>query len=330
MLKRFARLIVLMAVLATPALAGTELIVYTDMEPDVLSRYSKDIAAKFPEYSVKWVRESAGPITARLLAEKDNPQAEMILGLALSGVLSVDRQGGLESYRPDGFDQVLPIMRDGRDNPIWIGNNVMVGAIAVNTRELEALGVPVPETWQDLVKPEYKGLIVMPNPVSSGTAYMHVNAWLQSMGEDKAWEFMEALHKNVKMYVHSGSKPAQMAAMGEVPIGLTVDAYIAPYIKKRAPVKSVLAKDGVGYEIIASAVVKNGKHPEAAQKLMDYSVSKGAAEIGMEFDYFPVRADIDNERLVEIRERLFPVDHNRSADARDAVLAEWRRRFGGE
>lgn len=330
-MRRFALcLIALVAIMAAPVLAGTELNVYTDMEPDVLARYQKDLAAKFPDLTFKWVRESAGPITARLLAEKDNPQADIIFGLALSGVLSVDQQGGLEPYRPEGFDAISPMMRDQRDTPVWVGMNVMVGAVALNTRELEGMKLPKPEVWADLTKPEYKDAIVMPNPVSSGTAYLHVTSWLQNMGVEKGWAFMEALHKNVKMYVHSGSKPGQIAAMGEVPIGLTVDAYIAPYIKKRAPVVSFLPKDGVGYDIIACAVVKGCRNPEAAKKLMDYAVSRDAALIGLEFDYFPVRPELDNERLAAIRPLLLPMDHARAAKERDEVLAEWRRRFGSE
>ncbi len=330
MMKHLVRVFILLALLAGPAFAATTLTVYTDMEPDVLNRYSKDLAKRFPEYKIEWVRESAGPITARLIAEKENPQADLILGLALSGVLAVDKVGGLEPYRPEGFDKVDTLMRDNRDNPVWVGMNVMVGALAVNTKELEKLGLPIPQSWADLTKPEYKGQLVFSNPISSGTAYFHVTSWLQNMGEEKGWEFMEAANKNVKMYIHSGSKPAQMAAMGEVPIGLTVDAYVAPYIKKRAPVKSILPNEGVGFDTIASAIVKGCSNPEAAKRILDYSISKEAAMIGVEFDYLPVRPEFDNERLAKVRARLWPMDMSKAAEVRDQVLAEWRRRFGGE
>ncbi|MDR1744449.1 MAG: extracellular solute-binding protein, partial [Planctomycetota bacterium] len=275
------RLFALLFLLAAPAFAGTELTLYTDMEPDLLNRYARDMAEKFPDLDIKWVRESGGPITARLLAEKDNPQADMIFGLALTGVLAVDRQGGLEPCSPEGVDAVNPMMRDARDNPVWVGMNVVVGALAVNARELEALGLASPRSWADLTRPEYKGRIVMPNPVSSGTAYLHMTGWLQNMGEEKGWAFMEALHKNVSMYVHSGSKPAQMAAMGETPVGCTVDAYIAPYRKKNAPVESILPEEGVGWDIVASAIVKGCRHPVEARRLMEYAVSMDAARIGL-------------------------------------------------
>ncbi|MDR0363365.1 MAG: extracellular solute-binding protein [Planctomycetota bacterium] len=327
---RIVRLALALFLFATPLFAGTVLVAYTDMEPDVLNRYRRDLAEKFPDLSIKWVRESGGPITARLLAEKDNPQADIIFGLALSGVLAVDRQGGLETYRPEGMDSVPPMLRDDRDHPTWAGMNVVVGALAVNTRECERLGIPVPESWRDPIKPEYRGHIVMPNPLSSGTAYLHVTGWLQNLGEDKAWEFMEALDKNVKMYVHSGSKPAQMAAMGETPIGVSVDAYIATYLKKRTPLETVVPVDGVGWDIVAATLVKGGKNPEAARRLMDYAVSPDSARIGLEFDYLPVRPENDGPRQAELCSRLLPMDLRRAAEERDRVLAEWRRRFGSE
>ncbi len=327
---RLFPLFALLFLLAMPAFAGTEMTLYTDMEPELLNRYSRDLSEKFPDLDIKWVRESGGPITARLLAEKDNPQADMIFGLALTGVLAVDGQGGLEPCSPDGLDSLNPLMRDSRDNPVWFGMQVVAGAIAINIPEMKAMGLAAPRSWEDLTKPEYKGRIIMPNPVSSGTAYLHVTGWLQNMGAEKAWAFMEALHKNVSMYVHSGSKPAQMAAMGETPVGVTVDAYIAPYRKKNAPVESIVPEGGVGWDILASAVVKGCKHPEEAKRLMEYAISMDSARIGLEFDYLPVRPELDDERTAMLRSRLLPVDLPRAAAERDQVLAEWRSRFGGE
>lgn len=322
---------VLFALLAGSSFAATTtLTIYTDLEPDILNRHRKELTEKFPEYKIEWVRESGGPITARLLAEMENPQADLILGLSLSGVLAVDRVGGLDPYRPEGFDKVDPLMRDTRDNPAWVGMHVAAGALAVNYSELEKLGLPIPESWADLTKPEYKDKLVFSNPISSGTAYFHVTSWIQNMGEEKAWQFMEDVHKNVKMYIHSGSKPAQVVAMGELPIGLTVDAYIAPFIKKHAPVKAVFPTEGVGFDIVASAIVKGCKNPEAAKRILDYSISKDAAMICLEFDYLPVRPEFDDQAQSEIRSRLWPMDMTKAAEVRDQVLAEWRRRFGAE
>ncbi len=330
-MKFLLRIFVLLAVLSGSSFAATtQLTIYTDLEPDILNRHRRELAEKFPKYKIDWVRESGGPITARLLAELDNPHADLILGLSLSGVLAVDQAGGLDPYRPEGFDDVDPLMRDSRDNPAWVGMHVAAGALAVNYDELEKQGLPMPKSWADLTKPEYKDKLVFSNPISSGTAYFHVTSWIQNMGEEKAWQFMDDVHKNVKMYIHSGSKPAQVVAMGEAPVGLTVDAYIAPFIKKRAPVKAVYPKEGVGFDIVASAIVKGCRNPEAAKRILDYSISKDSALVCLEFDYLPVRPEFDDEKMAEIRSRLWPMDMTKAAEVRDQVLAEWRRRYGAE
>lgn len=309
------------------AASAGEVLAYTDLEPDILKQYQRELVKRFPGLNIMWVRESGGPITARLLAEGANPQADIIFGLALSGVLTVDAAGGLEPYTPPGLENVDPMMRDTREKPTWTGMNIVVGALAVNPRECERLGIPVPESWEDLTKPVYRGHIIMPHPVSSGTAYLHIVSFLQNMGEDKAWALMEALHKNVKMYVHSGSKPAQMAATGETPIGVSVDAYIATYVRKKAPVRAVFPKEGAGWDIVVAALVKNRPKTGLVKPLMDYAASRDAAQVGLDFDYLPVRSENDSERAADIRGRLMPMDLPRAAAERDAILKEWRRRF---
>jgi len=321
---------VFMFALLARSFAGTTITAYTDLEPDILNRYRTDLAEKFPDVSVQWVRESGGAITARLVAEKEHPQAEIIFGLALNGILSVDRLDMLEAFAPEEQSKNDAMLRDARERPTWVGMSVMVGAIAVNTRECERLGLPVPESWEDLTKPEYRGHIVMPNPVSSGTAYLHVTGWLQNMPEDEAWSFMERLDKNIKMYVHSGSKPAQMAAMGEIPIGISVDAYATAYVKKKAPVRIVIPRDGVGWDMIAAAVMRGGGNAETAHRLLEYAGSPDSARISLEFDYLPVNPDLDGEREALLRSRLLPIDSYRAAGERDRVLDEWRRRFGSK
>lgn len=321
--------LVLAAIVAmVPAVrAGENVLAYTDMEPEHLNAFRKTLAKEMPDLAVKWVRESGGPVTARLLAEKDNPQADIIFGLTLMSVLELDSHGVLAPYTPKGFDELDPAMRDDGDEPAWIGMSIYAAAICVNTPEMQKAGLPDPETWDDLTKPEYQGHIIMPNPVSSGTAYLLISGWIAAMGEEKAWDFMERLHKNVKMYVHSGSKPAQMAAMGETAIGLSVESYAMPYIRRRAPIRCLYPADGVGWDILAVALVKGGKNVAAAKRLMDFGCSAEATALGVAQDFLPVRPALDNERMAAIRPHLLPLNFRAAAGARKRIIEEWRRRF---
>lgn len=316
-----------LAFFAAPALAATNLTVYTAVEPELLPRYLKDFTARYPDITITWVRDSAGPIGARLLAEKNAPKADVVFGLALSSLLPLAEHGILEPYRPKGIEALSSGMFDTNDPPLWVGINSWGAAICVNTKELTTKGLPEPESWQDLTNPKYKGFIATASPVTSSTMYMNVSSWIQSMGEDNAWEYMQKLHKNVKMYTHSGCKPAQMAAQGEVPIGLASAACAQPYIDRRAPIKLIVPKEGTGWDLEVSALVKGSKNKEAAQKLLDFCTSPEVARVAVEKAYIPAREDALTEGAKKARAAFLPSDPLKSAAARKQTLETWRSLF---
>ena len=106
-------------------------------------------------------------------------------------------------------------------------------------------------------------------PASSGTGYLSVVSILQRLGEQKGWEYLDALHKNIAEYTKSGSKPCKDAAAGERAIGVSFE-YVAHEMKKKgAHVEMVLPKEGSSYEMEANALTKKGaKNPAARQFLV--------------------------------------------------------------
>src|SRR3546814_7928067 len=105
----------------------------------------------------------------------------------------------------------------------------------------------------------------MPNPASSGTGLFDVTGRLQQFGEEEGWKYMDALHENIGVYTHSGSKPAKMAAAGEYPIGISFDYRVATEKSKGAPVDLILPCEGLGWDMDASAIMKGTKNLEAAK-----------------------------------------------------------------
>ena len=174
---------------AVPASAQkTELLVYTALETDQIKAYEDAFYKAYPDIAIKWVRDSTGVITAKLLAEKANPQADMVVGTSASSLAVFANEGMLQGYAPKGLDKITPAYRDPKNPPEWVGMDVYGAAICFNTVEAAKLGLPKPETWKDLTKPVYKGRIVMPNPASSGTGYLDVAGWLQMWGDADALE----------------------------------------------------------------------------------------------------------------------------------------------
>lgn len=201
--------------------AATELTVYTAVEAEDLKKYAARFNEDHPDIKINWVRDSTGIVTAKLLAEKENPRADVIWGLAATSLLLMKGEGMLEGYAPNGLSALDSKFRDKSNPPTWTGMDAWVAAICVNTVEAEKNKLPMPTSWKDLTKPVYKGHVAMPNPNSSGTGFLDVSSWLQLFGEEGGWAYMDALHQNIGHYTHSGSKPCKQAARGEVAIGVS-------------------------------------------------------------------------------------------------------------
>ncbi|WP_371346417.1 putative 2-aminoethylphosphonate ABC transporter substrate-binding protein [Ancylobacter sp. IITR112] len=325
-------LVASLALLSGVAHAG-ELTVYTALEADLLPVYKKSFEEQNPGITIRWVRDSTGIITAKLLAEKDNPQADVVLGTAATSLQVLDAEGMLEGYAPKGLDKIDLRFVSKDTPPTWIGTNAWAAALCVNTVEMKKRDLPIPTSWADLAKPEYKGLVVMPNPASSGTGFLDVSSWLQMWGDEKGWAYMDALHQNIATYTHSGSKPCTLAASGEYPIGISFAFRAARVINQGAPVVAIVPTEGVGWDVEASAIIKGTPNEADARKLIDWAVSDAAMQI-----YAKNYAILGNPAMEEtiknipadIKAKLIKNDFEWAASHRAAILEEWQKRFGSK
>ncbi|MGE0715476.1 MAG: putative 2-aminoethylphosphonate ABC transporter substrate-binding protein [Alphaproteobacteria bacterium] len=324
---------VVAAAAASGAAAKTQLTVYTALENEQLRPYKEAFEKANPEIEIVWVRDSTGVITARLLAEKANPRADAIVGLAVTSLILFQNQGMIEGYAPKGVDQLKPGFRDAANPPGWIGMDAYMSAICYNTVEGQKKNLPKPASWKDLLKPEYKGQVVMPNPASSGTGFLSVSGWLQSMGEGDGWKYMDGLHDNIAVYTHSGSAPCVQAARGEYVVGISFEYRAAQEKTKGAPIDVILPTEGVGWDLEASGIHKGTKKLAEAKALMDWLASK---EANMLFNnYFGVVAypgvtkDVPNYPK-DAEAKMIKNDFAYSAKNRDAILAEWTKRYDGK
>ena len=310
--------------------AAEELTVYTAVEAEDLQRYADTFTAAHPDITIKWVRDSTGIITAKLLAEKNNPQADAIWGLAASSLLVLKTEGMLEPYAPKGVEKLDPKFVDKSTPPTWTGMDAWVAAICFNTVEAEKAGVPAPKTWKDLLKPVYKDHVIMPNPNSSGTGFLDVSSWLQMWGHAGGWEFMDGLHANISRYTHSGSKPCKMAAAGETVAGISFAFRGAKEKTKGAPVEIIVPEEGVGWDMEASAIVAGTAHEAAAKTLMDWSITKEANEmynVGYAVVGMPGVAKPVENFPPTLLEKMIDNDFEWSANNRALILEDWTKRY---
>jgi len=322
------------AVWTVPASAQkTELLVYTALETDQIKAYEDAFYKAYPDVAIKWVRDSTGVITAKLLAEKANPQADVVMGVAASSLALLDSNGMLQPYAPINLDAIMASYRDKKSPPAWWGMDVWGATVCFNTVEAQKKNIPKPETWKDLTKPIYKGQIVMPNPASSGTGYLDVAGWIQMWGDAKAWKFMDALHDNIAQYTHSGSKPCRQAGAGEFPIGVSFEYRAVTTKKSGAPIDIIFPTEGLGWDLEASGIMKNTKKVEAARALMDWLATPGAMELfakNFAVLAMPGMAKPLDFVPVDYEKRLIKNDFAWSAKNRDKILAEWLKRYDGK
>ncbi|WP_142846481.1 putative 2-aminoethylphosphonate ABC transporter substrate-binding protein [Telmatospirillum sp. J64-1] len=320
------------------AASATQLTVYTAVESDDLQKYAQRFNEAHPEIEIRWVRDSTGVITARLLAEKDNPQADVIWGLAATSLLILEEEGLLERYAPAGVEKLdtkfvdPAYSRDGKD-PSWVGMDAWVAAICYNTVEGARQGVPQPTSWEDLTKPEYRGHVIMPNPSSSGTGYLDVAGWVRLWGEEKAWDYMDRLHANISRYTHSGSAPCNLAASGETVVGVSFAFRAARLKSQGAPIEIVFPEEGLGWDMEAAAIVTGTGKAEAARTLMDWAVTREANELyneGYAVVAYPGVAKPIENYPTDIVERMIDADFQWAALNRERVLEEWQKRYDGK
>jgi iron(III) transport system substrate-binding protein len=328
--------VLMVALFSAPSLwaqSKSKVSVYTALEADQIKAYKEAFEKANPDVEMVITRDSTGVITAKLLAEKSNPQADVVWGVAATSLLVLDNESMLMPYAPKGIEALKPIFRDSRNPPSWVGMDVWAATLCFNTVEAAKKNIPKPESWADLTKAVYKGQIVMPNPASSGTGFFDVSAWLQMFGEQKGWEYMDGLHQNIGVYTHSGSKPCNLAGAGEYVIGISFEYRAAQNKQKGAPIDLVFPREGLGYDMEATAILKGAKNVDGAKKLADWSVTKDANELYAKNFAIVALAGVGkplDSVPADFEKRLVKNDFNWAAANRDKILAEWTKRYNAK
>jgi iron(III) transport system substrate-binding protein len=327
-----AALLVLVAASAS-AQQRTRLQVYSTLEVANIADFKKAFEAENRGVEIVWIRDSTGVVTEKILAEQNAQRGDAIWGLAVTSTMQLKERGLLEPYAPKGLAALKPSFRDPADPPAYVGVEGWVAAVCFNTVEAQKLSLPKPQSWFDLLDAKFKGKITMPHPASSGTGYFHVSAWIQMMGEEKAWAFMDRLHDNIAFYVHSGSQPCKLAAAGEFPLGISAEISAADARTKGAPVEGLLMKEGGGWEMDTAAILKGTRNLDAARRLMDFAASRQANELYATFVSqvaMPGIASAIPGYPAGVAESMIKNDFAWASANRGRILAEWTRRYEGK
>ncbi len=306
-------------------LAGTTLKVFAayDGKDEIFQAFEADTGIK-----VEYLDMSSGEVLARIRAEQGKPLGDIWFGGGVDSFIAAQIDGLLESYLSAGAEFVPAQYKD--PDGYWTGISLVTVSLIVNTDRCAELGMEVPQTWQDLLKPEFKGEILMPNPAISGTAYTILSGILQTMGEEEGWAYMDQLNAQIPYYAKRGGEPPQKAALGEVAVGLAPDT--GEELKADGyPIVSVFPRDGTPWWPAPVAILKGAENLEGAKVFVDWCLSeKGQQILRDNCARVPAREGIElPECLSEIKDaELQDIDFVAAGNARDGLVEQWQTRYG--
>ena len=265
--------------LVSLAQAEGELVVYGSCEEEYLAAACQNFE-KLYGIKTTYQRLSTGEVQAKIEEENGNPSADVWFGGTTDPYNVVAAEGLLEAYEAENASHLLSDVYRNADG-YWYGIYKGILGFMVNTDELTRLNLEAPQDWQDLLKPEYKGLIWLSNYNTAGTAKLVINTMIQKYGHDEGIQYLVDLDKTNEVYTKSGSGPSKNVGTGEcvIGIGFLHDGITQIIDNGYDNVQLVIPSSGTSFEIGATAIFKGAKHPNAAKLWIEYALSPDCVNI---------------------------------------------------
>ncbi|MFO1246042.1 MAG: ABC transporter substrate-binding protein [Ramlibacter sp.] len=232
---------------------------------------------------VNMTAKGSGEALAQLNAEKANPKTDIWFGGTGDPHLQAAEQGLTLEYKSEQIKDLHPWAQKQAADSKYRTVGVYLGPLGFgfNNELLAKKKAKAPASWADLLKPEFKGEVQMANPASSGTAYTMIATLVQLMGEDKAFDYMKALHKNISTYTRSGTAPVKAAARGETTVSISFVHDVTTEAVNGFPVGSATPSEGTGAEVGSMSIVKGGPNTEVAKKFYEWALTPGGQQFGL-------------------------------------------------
>ncbi len=300
------------------------LIVYSSVDEEnartLLDAFTADTGIE-----VQMVFLSSGPALSRIEAERARPQADVWFGAPSENHIVAKERGLTQAYRVQEADALPDQFKDPEG--FWHAIYMNPMAVGVRTDLLQQRGAAVPRTWQDLLDPAYQGLIQMPSPQSSGTAYNVILTLREVMGEDAAFDYLRQLDANVQTYTQSGTAPSGALGVGETAVAIQFSPGFLRLIDEGYPVEIVFPAEGVGYEVAAMSILQGARNLENARALADWITSRaGQQALSEQQTYFmPIRPDVSAGEGVPSLDTidLVSFDPEEAAAERQRLVDRW-------
>ena len=282
---------------------------------------------------VNMTAKGSGEALAQINAEKANPKTDIWFGGTGDPHLQAAEQGLTLEYKSPALAQLYPWAQKQAADSKYRTVGVYLGPLGFgfNTELLAKKKVTPPQSWADLLKPEFKGEVQMANAASSGTSYTVIATLVQLMGEEKAFDYLKALHKNVSTYTRSGVAPAKAAARGETAVSISFVHDVTTEATQGFPVGSVTPSEGTGAEVGSMSIVKNGPNTETAKKFYEWALTPGGQQFGLAARQFQLpsnsKVPVDPRMSNPSKIKLINYDYAKygASAERRRLIAKWEK-----
>jgi iron(III) transport system substrate-binding protein len=230
----------------------------------------EQLAERFPDHNIIVMYMSTGKAAAKVFAEGTATEIDMLVGLETGYLHKIS--GNLADISGMSRIPYVAGVTPADNGDRWVTWERQAGAIVVNTEILDKYGLEAPQTYEDLLKAEYKGLVVMPDPKSSGTGYFFYKNWVNLWGEEQAAAYVDGLYGNLKQFTESGSGPIKLLRQGEAAIGLALTFQAVSEINDGQPFEIIYPPEGSPYSLTGTAIIDGHQDKDGVREVYDYII----------------------------------------------------------
>lgn len=304
--------------------------VYSPETPE----FTRQLADKFEEthgIGVDVHYAGTNVLVNQMLAEQSNPQADVWYGGG--GILPFEaaiERDLLEPYTPAAAED-WEVIQDGikykHEDGYYTGVELFILGFAYNPDVLSENEAP--QTWDDLLDPEWENNLQFPNPAASGTATLMVMDQMVRKGEEEAWEYFDQLVEQANSIPDSGSSPTSAVSLGETDVAIGFD-FMAYEQQANGESVDFIVPEETPVLANPAALIKDAPNEEGGQQFIDFLLSDEAQEIIAQWQHLPIMESVDSETPIgidSVRDNAVELDIDWVNENYDDVRDEWRNRY---
>ena len=266
-MKKYICLIFLFILLITTGCSKKDgqVVIYTSMEENRNKALKEQIAERFPDKDIIVQYLSTGNSAAKIKNEGTNVEADIVLDLETAHMANLE-----ENFADlSSFDTSIYLDGVNKSNRYLTWTKYTM-ALIIDKNYFDKHNLSVPKTYDDLLKSEYRNLIAIPDPKTSGTGYAFYLNVVNIMGEDNAIEYFKKLKNNLREFTTSGSGPTNLLKQGEIAIAMGMTSQGVEAINEGYNFKIVSLKTGAPYNTTSFGIIKGRENKENVREVFEW------------------------------------------------------------